>query len=66
MTNMSKSIYEFAYATGRQVVAPKRHWRHAIDLSKDGGYIGLEQDFGRQNRPKLPEDNSDTATRTYE
>lgn len=31
-----RSIYEFAYATGEKVIAPRRHQRHALDFTKTG------------------------------
>lgn len=31
MEIVNRNIYEFAFANGSKVIAPKRHWRHALN-----------------------------------
>lgn len=45
-----RDIYEYAYAQGRKVIGPRRHWRHAIDFTQVGGSQSLEQDFSHHSR----------------
>ena len=52
---LPKDIYEFAFIEGRKVIAPKRHWRHAIDLGKGGGG-SLVKDFGYETKVSKNED----------
>lgn len=42
-----RNIYDYAYAQGQAVIAPKRHSRHAVEMV---GVNFLEQDFARASR----------------
>lgn len=44
---LPKNIYKFAYGQGDKILAPKRYWRHALDLSVSKARDNLVEDFNK-------------------